>query len=88
MLKEPKEITMTFNADFTEGKVYVLVSIDGQFYKKFLNEEQHGNILESCFQSYFQKKSIALLNNAVKIEKQSENLLEKTEAMINVMKHI
>jgi|TARA_R100000278_G_scaffold120096_1_gene102161 hypothetical protein len=85
-MKEVKQLTITFNPDH-EG-VYVLVNIDGEYHKKYLTEEQHGNILQSCFQSYFQKKSIALLNDAVRIEKQSEKLLEKTEAMINVMKHI
>ena len=38
--------------------------------------------------SYFEKKSIALLNDAIQIEKDSEKLLEKTERMLNVMKHI
>ena len=85
-MKEVKQLTITFNPDH-EG-VYVLVNIDGEYHKKYLTEEQHENILQSCFQSYFQKKSIALLNDAVRIEKQSEKLLEKTEAMINVMKHI
>ena len=65
-----------------------LLGIDDDFHKIYISEQQHGNILQSCVDSYFKKKSIALLNDAIKIEKDSEKLLEKTERMLRVMKHI
>ena len=79
-MKKAEKITITFNPD--HNGVYILVGIDGEYHKKYLNEEEHGNILQSCTQSYFQKKSIALLNDAVKIEKDSEKLLEKSEKLL------
>ena len=85
-MKKPNKVTITFNPDH-EG-VYLLLGIDDDFHKIYISEQQHGNILQSCVDSYFKKKSIALLNDAIKIEKDSEKLLEKTERMIKVMKHI
>jgi len=85
-MKKPNKVTITFNPDH-EG-VYLLLSIDDDFHKIYISEQQHGNILQSCVDSYFKKKSIALLNDAIKIEKDSEKLLEKTERMLKVMKHI
>ena len=85
-MKKPNKVTITFNPDH-EG-VYLLLGIDDDFHKIYISEQQHGNILKSCVDSYFEKKCIALLNEAVKIEKDSEKLLEKTERMLRVMKHI
>ena len=85
-MKRPNKVTITFNPDH-EG-VYLLLGIDDDFHKIYISEQQHGNILQSCVDSYFKKKSIALLNDAIKIEKDSEKLLEKTERMLRVMKHI
>ncbi len=85
-MKKPNKVTITFNPDH-EG-VYLLLGIDDDFHKIYISEQQHGNILQSCVDSYFKKKSIALLNDAIKIEKDSEKLLEKTEKMLRVMKHI
>tara|TARA_R100000734_G_C3202928_1_gene21052 strand:+ start:189 stop:446 length:258 start_codon:yes stop_codon:yes gene_type:complete len=85
-MKKPNKVTITFNPDH-EG-VYLLLGIDDDFHKIYISEQQHGNILKSCVDSYFEKKSIALLNDAIKIEKDSEKLLEKTERMLRVMKHI
>tara|TARA_R100001443_G_scaffold96669_2_gene103512 strand:+ start:7249 stop:7506 length:258 start_codon:yes stop_codon:yes gene_type:complete len=85
-MKKPKKITISFNPD--HDGVYLLVGIDDDFHKIYISEQQHGNILKSCVDSYFEKKSIALLNDAIQIEKDSEKLLEKTERMLNVMKHI
>ena len=85
-MKKPNKVTITFNPDH-EG-VYLLLGIDDDFHKIYISEQQHGNILKSCVDSYFKKKSIALLNDAIKIEKDSEKLLEKTERMLRVMKHI
>ena len=85
-MKNPNKVTITFNPDH-EG-VYLLLGIDDDFHKIYISEQQHGNILQSCVDSYFKKKSIALLNDAIKIEKDSEKLLEKTERMLRVMKHI
>ncbi len=85
-MKKPNKVTITFNPDH-EG-VYLLLGIDDDFHKIYISEQQHGNILQSCVDSYFKKKSIALLNDAIKIEKDSEKLLEKTERMLKVMKHI
>jgi|TARA_B100001741_G_C16543845_1_gene595749 hypothetical protein len=85
-MKKPNKVTITFNPDH-EG-VYLLLGIDDDFHKIYISEQQHGNILQSCVDSYFKKKSIALLNDAIKIEKDSEKLLEKTERMLRVMKHI
>ncbi len=85
-MKKPNKVTITFNPDH-EG-VYLLLGIDDDFHKIYISEQQHGNILQSCVDSYFKKKSITLLNDAIKIEKDSEKLLEKTERMLRVMKHI
>ena len=85
-MKKPNKVTITFNPDH-EG-VYLLLGIDDDFHKIYISEQQHGNILQSCVDSYLKKKSIALLNDAIKIEKDSEKLLEKTERMLRVMKHI
>ena len=85
-MKKPNKVTVTFNPDY-QG-VYLLLGIDDDFHKIYISEQQHANILKSCVDSYFEKKSIALLNDAIKIEKDSEKLLEKTERMLKVMKHI
>jgi len=79
-VKEPKKITLSFNPD-AEG-MYVLISIDGEFYRKYLTEKEHGNILQGCVQSYFEKKSIALLNDAVKVDKESKKLLGKAQELL------
>jgi len=85
-MKETKEITITFNAD--HKSTYVLVNVKGEYYKKYLTELQHGNILQGCVKSFFEKKSIALLNDAVKIEKESEDLLRKSEKLLEVAKRL
>ena len=60
---------------------YVLISHKGKFFKKFLTIEEHGRIFKNVSQSYWDKKSmldkrsIAMLNEAVKIEKKSEKVL-------------
>ena len=79
-MKEPKKITVSFNPD-AEG-IYILISIDGEYYKKYLTEKEHGNILQRCMQSYFEKKSIALLNDAVKVDKESKKLLDKAQEFL------
>lgn len=85
-MKETKEITITFNHD--HKATYILVNVNGEYHKKYLTEQQHGNILQGCVSSYFQKRSIALLNDAVKLEKDSEELLEKSEKLLEVAKSL
>ena len=69
------DCTISFNDQ------YVLVSHKGKFFKKFLTIEEHGRIFKNVSQSYWNKKSmldkrsIAMLNEAVKIEKKSEKVL-------------
>lgn len=69
------DCTISFNDQ------YVLVSHKGKFFKKFLTIEEHERIFKNVSQSYWNKKSmldkrsIAMLNEAVKIEKKSEKVL-------------
>ncbi len=85
-MKETKELTITFNAD--HHATYVLVKVNGEYHKKYLTELQHGNIIQGCVKSFFEKRSIALLHDAVKIEKDSEELLKKSEKLLEVAKSL
>ena len=79
-MQKPEKITLSFNRDF-EG-VYVLMGVDNEFYKKYIEENQHKNILKSCFESYFQNESISLLNQSIDIEKKSLELLKKATDLV------
>jgi len=69
------DCTISFNDQ------YVLISHKGKFFKKFLTIEDHGRIFKNVSQSYWDKKSmleeqsIAMLNEAVRIESKSEKVL-------------
>ena len=60
---------------------YVLISHKGKFFKKFLTIEDHARIFKNVSQSYWDKieklenESIAMLNEAVRIESKSEEVL-------------
>ena len=62
-MKKPNKVTITFNPDH-EG-VYLLLGIDDDFHKIYISEQQHGNILQSCVDSYFKKKSIGYIIGVV-----------------------
>ena len=69
------DCTISFNDQ------YVLISHKGKFFKKFLTIEEHERIFKNVSKTYWDKKfreekqSIAMLNEAVKIEKKSEEVL-------------
>lgn len=72
---EGGDCTISFNDQ------YVLISHKGKFFKKFLTIDEHERIFKNVSGSYWNKKSmlekqsIAMLNEAVKIEKKSEEVL-------------
>lgn len=60
---------------------YVLISHKGKFFKKFLTAVEHERIFKNVSQSYWdkmsmeRKQSIAMLNEAVRIESKSKDAL-------------
>ena len=72
---EGGDCTISFNDQ------YVLISHKGKFFKKFLTTVEHERIFKNVSQSYWdkmsmeRKQSIAMLNEAVKIESKSEEVL-------------
>ena len=75
------DCTISFNDQ------YVLVSHKGKFFKKFLTIEEHERIFKNVSKTYWDKKfrekkqSIAMLNEAVKVEKKSEKVLASAEEL-------
>tara|TARA_R110001592_G_scaffold83707_2_gene247977 strand:+ start:12559 stop:12888 length:330 start_codon:yes stop_codon:yes gene_type:complete len=66
---------------------YVLISHKGKFFKKFLTMEDHARIFKNVSQSYWDKneklknESIAMLNEAVRIESKSKDALVEAQGL-------